>query len=89
MRAYMTQEYLKNLIESVASASVLPNSNLTAGMPLTGKIKSLKNFVYIIKCSNNDDGFIVENGTQIHQDDATKHKVPQAKIKSVKAKRYP
>ena len=44
--------YLKNLIESSITTSILPNDNQTAGLPLTSKDKSLKNFVYMISCSN-------------------------------------
>lgn len=44
--------YLKNLIESSISTSILPNNNQTAGLPLTGKVKSLKNYVFMISCSN-------------------------------------
>ena len=44
--------YLKNLIESSIATSILPNDNQTAGLPLTSKVKSLKNFVYMISCSN-------------------------------------
>lgn len=44
--------YLKNLIESSITTSILPNDNQTAGLPLTSKVKSLKNFVYMISCSN-------------------------------------
>ena len=45
--------YLKNLIESSTSSSILPNNNQIAGLPLTGKVKSLKNYVFMITCSNN------------------------------------
>lgn len=44
--------YLKNLIESSISTSVLPNNNQIAGLPLTEKVKSLKNYVFMITCSN-------------------------------------
>jgi S1-C subfamily serine protease len=44
--------YLKNLIESSISTSILPNNNQIAGLPLTGKVKSLKNYVFMITCSN-------------------------------------
>ncbi len=44
--------YLKNLIESSISTSILPNNNQTAGLPLTEKVKSLKNYVFMISCSN-------------------------------------
>lgn len=46
--------YLNNLIESSISTSILPNNNQIAGQPLTGKVKSLKNFVFMIICSNTD-----------------------------------
>jgi S1-C subfamily serine protease len=46
--------YLKNLIESSISTSILPNNNQTAGLPLTGKVKSLKNYVFMISCSNQE-----------------------------------
>lgn len=44
--------YLKNLIESSISTSILPSNNQIAGLPLTGKVKSLKNYVFMITCSN-------------------------------------
>lgn len=43
--------YLKNLIESSISNSILPNNNQIAGYPLTGKVKNLKNYVFMIICS--------------------------------------
>lgn len=44
--------YLKNLIESSISTSILPSNNQIAGLPLTSKVKSLKNCVFMIICSN-------------------------------------
>ena len=44
--------YLKNLIESSISTSILPTSNQISGLSLTEKVKSLKNYVFIITCSN-------------------------------------
>ena len=44
--------YLKNLAESYISTSVMPNNNQVAGQPLTSQVKRLKNFVYMITCSN-------------------------------------
>lgn len=44
--------YLRNLIESATSQNILPMNNSLSGMALTGKVKSLKNFVFMIKCSN-------------------------------------
>lgn len=43
--------YLRNLLESVLSAAVLPKTNKIAGLNLSGKVKSLKNYVYYITCS--------------------------------------
>lgn len=43
--------YLKNLIESSISNSILPNNNQIAGYPLTEKVKNLKNYVFMIICS--------------------------------------
>lgn len=42
--------YLKILIESSISNSILPNNNQIAGQPLTSKVKNLKNYVFMIKC---------------------------------------
>lgn len=53
--------YLKNLIESSISTSILPNNNQTASLPLTGKVKSLKNYVFMISCSNQETNHIVTN----------------------------
>lgn len=60
--------YLKNLVESVASTSILPVANSVSNMALTGKIKTLKNFVFMINCSNqsNDTNYsssIVDSNT--------------------------
>lgn len=42
---------LRNLIESTISTNVLPTNNTLAGMPLTGKVKTAKNFVFMIICN--------------------------------------
>ena len=44
--------YLKNLAESYISTSVMPSNNQVAGQTLTSQVKLLKNFVYMITCSN-------------------------------------
>lgn len=44
--------YLRNLIESSISQSILPSSNTVSSLPLTGKVKSEKKFVFMISCSN-------------------------------------
>lgn len=43
--------YLKSLVESVTSASVLPQTNRVANQNLSGKVKAVKNYVYYITCS--------------------------------------
>ena len=43
--------YLKNLVESAVSSSVLPSNNTISSQPLTGKVKSVQDFVFIIECS--------------------------------------
>ena len=44
--------YLKNLVESSTSTSILPNNNQVVGQPLTEKVKKIKNYVFMITCSN-------------------------------------
>ncbi|OKZ20527.1 MAG: hypothetical protein BHV77_10085 [Bacteroides sp. 43_108] len=44
--------YLKNLIESSISTSILPNNNRIDRQALTEKVKSLKDFVFFIECSS-------------------------------------
>lgn len=47
--------YLKNLIESTISTSIIPTNNTISKLPLTGKIKSEKNFVFFIECSSKSE----------------------------------
>lgn len=46
--------YLRNLIESCvsSSSSIIPANNTVSTLPLTGKVKSEKNFVFFIECSS-------------------------------------
>lgn len=44
--------YLNNLVESVTSSSVLPNTNTVSTMNLTNKVKNLEKFVFMIVCTN-------------------------------------
>lgn len=44
--------YLKNLIASIVNTSIIPTNNTVSKLPLTGKIKSEKNFVFFIECSS-------------------------------------
>lgn len=43
--------YLKNLVESIASTEILPNTNKLVGKSLPEQVKDVKNYVYMIKCS--------------------------------------
>ena len=43
--------YLRNLMESSMSTNILPQNNKIAGLNLSGKVKSVKNFVFYITCS--------------------------------------
>ena len=44
--------YLRNLIESCASSSIIPTTNSVSTLPLTGKVKAEKSFVFFIHCSS-------------------------------------
>lgn len=44
--------YLNNLVESVASSSILPSNNSISSLNLTNKVKNLEKFVFMIVCSN-------------------------------------
>lgn len=55
--------YLNNLVESAASSSILPSTNTVSGQPLTGKVKNLKNFVFMIKCSSSGTGSSTSTST--------------------------
>ncbi len=46
--------YLRNLMESATSQNILPSNNTISGQALTGKVKILKNYVFMIKCSNKE-----------------------------------
>jgi S1-C subfamily serine protease len=48
--------YLNNLVESASSISLLPTNNSVSGMSLSNKVKSLKNFVFMITCSSSSTG---------------------------------
>ena len=44
--------YLKNLAESAALSNIFPSNNAVASLPLSGQVKKLKKYVYLIKCSS-------------------------------------
>lgn len=43
--------YLKNLIESIASSNIIPINNTLKGKALKDQVKSIRNNVFLIKCS--------------------------------------
>lgn len=54
--------YLRNLMESAVPNNILPQTNKIAAQNLSGKVKSAKNYVYYIKCSNKaNKGVVVTN----------------------------
>lgn len=61
--------YLRNLIESALNTSIIPTSNSVSSLPLTGKVKSEKNFVFYIECNSSSDkspsSFIVPTNSVI------------------------
>ena len=46
--------YLRNLVESCASTSIIPTNNSVSTLPLTGKVKSEKTFVFFIHCTSDE-----------------------------------
>lgn len=46
--------YLLNLLESVLDENVLPQNNMLKDCTLSEKVKHIKNFVFYIKCKNNE-----------------------------------
>ena len=60
--------YLKNLVESAVSKSILPSTNSISNIPLTNQVKSLKNFVFMIKCSTSEVPIDHSNNTTISHD---------------------
>lgn len=48
--------YLKNLAESSSLSNIFPTYNTVASLPLSGQVKKLKKYVYLIKCSSRSNG---------------------------------
>lgn len=46
--------YLRNLMETSLTEDILPHNNTVSSLPLTGKVKQLKNFAYFLKCSSGE-----------------------------------
>lgn len=81
--------YLNNLVESASSISLLPTNNSVSGMSLSNKVKSLKNFVFMITCSNSSTGTSAYSGNlsslanTVNYPSVRNSTAERAKIKSV------
>ena len=81
--------YLNNLAESASSISLLPTNNSVSGMSLSNKVKSLKNFVFMITCSNSSTGTSAYSGNlsslanTVNYPSVRNSTAERAKIKSV------
>lgn len=62
--------YLKNLMESAGINAALPASNTISSLPLSGKVKAVKNHVYMIVCSSSGNGTIPNTPTNSVQTNA-------------------
>lgn len=56
--------YLRNLIESAENTAIIPINNTVSTLPLTGKVKVEKNFVFYIKCSTSPISSMSTNNTK-------------------------
>lgn len=81
--------YLNNLAESALSISLLPTNNVISGMSLSNKVKSLKNFVFIITCSSSNTAestystSLTSSSKSINYPSVRISLAPRAKIKKV------
>ena len=81
--------YLNNLVESASSISLLPTNNSVSGMSLSNKVKSLKNFVFMITCSSSStggssySGNITSSSNTISYPSVRSSTAERARIKSV------
>lgn len=57
--------YLKNLAESASLTNIFPKNNTISSLPLSGKIKKLKRFVYLISCISGDINEVVEEVAEV------------------------
>ena len=53
--------YLRNLMESAISTNILPQANRISAQNLSGKVKAVKNFVYYIVCSSENNAGTTTN----------------------------
>lgn len=57
--------YLRNLIESCVSASIIPTNNTVSTLPLTEKVKAEKNFVFYIQCSSSTNMISTSSASRV------------------------
>ena len=57
--------YLRTLIESCVSASIIPTNNTVSTLLLTGKVKVEKNFVFYIQCSSSTNMISTSSASRI------------------------
>lgn len=50
--------YLKNLAESSSLTNIFPTNNTVSSLPLSGQVKKLKGYVFLIKCTNLNNTYI-------------------------------
>lgn len=62
--------YLKNLMESAGVNASLPANNTISSLPLSGKVKAVKNYVYMIVCSSIGNGVALNTQTNTVQANA-------------------
>ena len=53
--------YLRNLMESALPSNILPQNNSISGQNLSGKVRSVRNYVYYIICSSKKTNNISSN----------------------------
>lgn len=74
--------YLRNLMESALPSNILPQNNKIAGQNLSGKVKTVKNYVYYITCSSK-----ATNGSSVRNSQLNKE-VSNIESRSKTAKEY-
>ena len=58
--------YLVNLVESALPSSIIPTNNTISGQTLPNKVKSIRNFVFLIICSEKNSSSAID--TQLEQE---------------------
>lgn len=73
--------YLRNIIESVSTTSIITNSNLIETKTLPEKVKSVDSFIFLIECSNSATSpTIIDNSTTVKGDSELTINYPKVRI---------